>query len=161
MSIKERLKELGIELPPANKPTGSYVPATASGTLCFSSGQTPRVNGEVAYTGTMGAENGPSLEEAYAAARVCAINCLAAVDMAAGLDNVARVLKVTGFINAAPGFTQTAKVLNGASDLLLEVFAQAGRHARSAIGIQALPGNAVVEVEIVVRLKEPREFPAD
>lgn len=161
MDIKEKLRGMGIELPSANKPTGSYVPATASGTLCFSSGQTPRVEGKIKYAGKMGAENAPSLEEGYAAARICAINCLAAIDMAAGLDNVARVLKVTGFINAAPGFTQTAKVLNGASDLLLGVFGQTGRHARSAIGIQSLPGNAVVEVEVVVRLKEPREFPAD
>jgi enamine deaminase RidA (YjgF/YER057c/UK114 family) len=161
MDIKERLKELGITLPAVNTPTGSYVPATASGTLCFSSGQTPRINGKVEYVGKMGAENGPSLEDAYAAARICAINCLAAIDMAAGLDNVARILKITGFINATPNFTQTAKVLNGASDLLLEIFGHSGQHARSAIGIQTLPSNAVVEVEIIVRLKEPREFPAN
>ena len=140
MNVRERLKELGIELPSANKPTGSYVPAAASGEIVFSSGQTPRVNGEIKYTGKMGDVEGPSIEDGYAAARICAINCLAAIDSVVGLDNVKRILKVTGFINAVPGFTQTAKVLNGASDFILQVFGDPGRHARSAVGIQSLPG---------------------
>ena len=101
-----------------------------------------------------------TLEDACAGARICALNCLAAIAQAAGgLDNVARILKVNGFINAAPGFTQTPRVLDGASDLLLEVFGDAGRHARSAIGVQALPDHAVVEVEMIVLLKSPCEYP--
>ena len=159
MTVNERLKELGIELPPVNKPSGSYVPATASGNLLFAAGQVPRVDGKVKYKGKMGRD--ATMEDAYAGARICAINCLAAIQEAAGgLDNVARILKVNGYINATPEFTETPKVLNGASDLLLEVFGDAGGHARSAIGVQALPDGAVVEVEMIVLLKQPREWPA-
>ena len=159
VSAKERLKELGIVLPQVSRPSGSYIPAAASGYLLFTAGQVPRVNGIVKHKGKVGEDS--TLEDAYAGARICAVNCLAAIEQAVGsLDHVARILKVNGYINAAPGFTQNPKVLDGASDLLLEVFGNAGQHARSAIGVQALQDNAVVEVEMTVLLKGPCEYPA-
>lgn len=157
-TVTERLEETGMVLPPVSRPSGSYVPAVASGNLLFASGQVPRVDGVVKYKGKVGEDC--SLQDAYEGARICALNCLAAISQAAGgLDNVARILKVNGYINAAPGFTQNPKVLDGASDVLTEVFGNAGCHARSAIGVQALPDHAAVEVEMIVLLREPRDYP--
>lgn len=156
--IEERLKELHITLPKVNQPSGSYVPATAEGRLLYAAGQVPRVDGIVKYAGRLNNES--LLDDAYQGARICALNCLAAIEQAAGgLDNVDRILKVNGYINAEPGFRKTPKVLDGASDLLLEVFGERGRHARSAIGVSALPDNAVVEVEMIVWLKEAHNYP--
>ena len=152
-TIMKRLKELGIELPEVNKTSGSYVPAVKDGKVLYLAGQVTRVFGQVKYAGKLGKD--ATIEEAYQGARICGINLLAVMQaMGGGLDNVERILKVNGYINAAPGFQDTPKVLDGASDLFLEVFGESGKHARSAIGVEALPGNSMVEVEMIVRLKE-------
>ncbi len=150
-STSARLRELGITLPSVATPAGSYVPARRSGALVFTAGQIPLVDGTLAATGKVGAEVTP--EQAADLARVCALNGLAAVDALVGLDTVAGVVKVVGFVASAPGFTGQPGVLNGASDLLAEVFGEAGRHARSAVGVAELPLGAPVEVELVVELR--------
>ena len=146
-----RLRELGYELPPVPQPAGSYVPATRSGTLVFTAGQVPLQGGELAKTGKVG--DAVTLEEAQEAARLCALNALAAAAAeAGGLNNISRVVKVTGFVASAEGFNGQPQVLNGASDLLGEVFGGAGLHARSAVGVAELPLDAPVEVELVAEL---------
>ena len=147
MSATARLAELGITLPPVATPVGSYVPAVRTGSLVYTSGQVPKD----AATGKVGAE--VSAEDANAAARVCALQALAAVDALVGLDSVARVVKVVGFVASAPGFTGQPAVINGASDLLGEVFGEAGAHARSAVGVAELPGGVPVEVELIVEVR--------
>jgi enamine deaminase RidA (YjgF/YER057c/UK114 family) len=147
----ERLRELGYELPKVPSPAGSYVPATRSGTLIFTAGQLPFEDGELYEKGKVG--EGVSLEEARDAARICALNALAAAAAeAGGLENVGRVVKVTGFVASAPGFNRQPEVLNGASDFLGEVFGEKGLHARSAVGVAELPLDAPVEVEMIVEL---------
>ena len=131
---------------------GPYSQGIKSQGLLFCSGQVPRVNGVVQYEGKMG-EDG-TMENAYAAARICAINCLAAIEAAVGLEQVEKIVKVNGYVNTAPGFRSTPKCINGASDLFLAVFGDRGRHARSAVGVQTLPDNAIVEIEMIVLLKE-------
>jgi enamine deaminase RidA (YjgF/YER057c/UK114 family) len=147
----DRLAELGLELPPVVAPLASYVPAVRSGQLVFTSGQLPMVAGTLAATGKVGGE--VSAEDAAGLARICALNALAAVHALAGIDNVARVVKVVGFVASTPDFTGQPAVVNGASALLGEVFGEAGAHARSAVGVSALPLDAPVEVEIVVELR--------
>ena len=149
-SASARLRELGITLPSVAAPAGSYVPARRAGSLVFTAGQVPFVDGTLAATGKVGAEITP--EQAADLARICTLNALAAVDALVGLDAVASVVKVVGFVASAPGFTGQPGVLNGASDLLAEVFGEAGRHARSAVGVAELPLGAPVEVELVVEL---------
>ena len=144
-----RLSELGILLPAVVPPVASYVPAVQSGSLVFTSGQLPMVDGELRATGKVGATVTPEL--AYECARACALNALAAVDALVGIDAVARVVKVVGFVNSAPGFTGQPTVVNGASDLLGDVFGEP--HARSAVGVAALPLDAAVEVELIVELR--------
>lgn len=146
----ERLRELGIQLPPVAVPAGSYVPARRSGSLVFTAGQVPVVEGRLAAAGKVGAD--VSAEDAYDLARICALNALAAVDGLVGLDAVTGVVKVVGFVASAPGFSGQPGVVNGASDLLAEVFGEAGRHARSAVGVAELPIDAPVEVELVVEV---------
>ncbi|NLG46498.1 RidA family protein [Gordonia sp. (in: high G+C Gram-positive bacteria)] len=150
----QRLAALGIELPAVVKPVGSYVPALRVGDLVYTSGQLPVVAGELAFTGKVaeGAEGLVSPEQANAAARLCALNALAAVHAEVGIDSVVRVVKVVGFVASAPGFTGQPGVINGASDLIGEVFGDAGVHARSAVGVAALPLGAPVEVEIIVQV---------
>src|ERR1041385_9161441 len=133
MAWSDRLAELGIALPAVPAPAGAYVPAIRSGALVFTAGQVPFVNGVVAATGKVGAEIGP--DEAKGHARTCALNALAAVDALVGIDAVVRVVKVTGFVASAEGFTGQPGVLNGASELLGEIFGDAGKHARSAVGV--------------------------
>lgn len=148
MSAEQRLVELGLVLPEAPRPVAAYVPAVLSGNLLFTAGQLPFRDGKVEYTGKVGAAL--SEDEGYAAARLCALNCLAVARAALGsLDQVVRVVKVSGFVNSAPGFTGQPKVLNGASELLAEVFGEAGRHARAAVGVAELPLDAAVEVDMV------------
>ncbi len=147
----ERLRELGLTLPAEAPPAGAYVSARRSGSLVFTAGQLPFVDGVLAVTGKVGAEVTP--EQAHGLARTCALNALAAVDQLVGLDAVAGVVKVVGFVASAPGFTGQPGVLNGASELLGEVFGEAGRHARSAVGVAELPLGAPVEVELVVELR--------
>jgi enamine deaminase RidA (YjgF/YER057c/UK114 family) len=146
----DRLRELGLTLPAVATPAGSYLPARRSGSLVFTAGQLPFVDGALPATGKVGAEVDP--QAAYDLARVCALNALAAVDGLVGLDAVTGVVKVVGFVASAPGFTGQPGVVNGASELLGEVFGEAGRHARSAVGVAELPLGAPVEVEIVVEV---------
>ena len=150
MTARERLAELGLELPAVVPPLASYVPAVRTGDLVFTSGQLPMSGGTMAQTGLVG---GPvTAEQAKELARTCALNALAAVDALVGLDAVVRVVKVVGFVASAPGFTGQPAVVNGASELLGEVFGDAGVHARSAVGVAALPLDAPVEVELVVEV---------
>ncbi len=149
MTPTRRLAELGFDLPAVARPVGAYAPAVRGGGLVFTSGQVPVVDGRIAVTGRVGAEVTP--EQAREQARVCALNALAAVaDLAGGLDRVRRVVKVVGFVASAPEFTGQAGVVDGASELLGAVFGEAGRHARSAVGVAALPLGAPVEVELTV-----------
>lgn len=150
MSWTARLAELGIPLPPVAAPAGAYLPAVRTGSLVFTAGQLPLVDGAVVTTGKVGA--GIDVEAAQQLARTCGLNALAAVDALVGLDSVTRVVKVVGFVASAPGFTGQPAVLNGASDLLDEVFGEAGAHARSAVGVTELPLGAPVEVELVVEV---------
>jgi enamine deaminase RidA (YjgF/YER057c/UK114 family) len=137
-----------LALPPVAAPAGAYVPAVRSGSLVFTAGQLPLVDGALVATGKLGAEVGT--EQGRDLARTCALNALAAVDGLIGLDAVAQVVKVVGFVASAPGFTAQPVVLNGASELLGEIFGAAGRHARSAVGVAELPLGAPVEIELVV-----------
>ncbi len=145
-----RLAELGLALPPVVPPVASYVPAVRSGDHVYTSGQLPVQGGELGAVGKVGAQVSP--ERAKELARVCALNALAAVDALVGLDTVVQVVKVTGFVASTPDFTGQPGVVNGASELLGEVFGDAGQHARSAVGVAALPLDAPVEVEVVVRV---------
>ncbi|QFZ16285.1 RidA family protein [Saccharothrix syringae] len=152
MSHTARLAELGVELPEVAAPVAAYVPAVRSGQWVYTSGQLPFVAGSLAATGKVGADVSP--EEAKAHARTCALNALAAVDALVGLDSVVRVVKLVGFVASAEGFTGQPAVINGASELLGEVFGEAGRHARSAVGVAELPLGAPVELELVVEIGE-------
>lgn len=146
----ERLAELGIELPAVAAPVAAYVPAVRTGSWVYTSGQLPFVAGELAATGKVGAE--VSAEEAKTHARTCALNAIAAVHSLVGVDSVVRVVKVVGFVASGPGFGGQPGVINGASELLGEVFGDAGTHARSAVGVAELPLGAPVEVELVVEV---------
>ena len=147
---RARLAELGLELPAVAVPLAAYVPAVQSGRQVYISGQLPIVDGELVVTGKVGAEVAP--ERAKELAGVCALGALAAVDGLVGLEAVARVIKVTGFVAAADGFTGIPTVINGASELFGAVFGEAGRHARSAVGVAELPLGAPVEVEVIFEL---------
>jgi enamine deaminase RidA (YjgF/YER057c/UK114 family) len=146
----DRLAELGIQLPAVAPPAGAYVPAVRSGSLVYTAGQIPFVAGEIAAIGKVGAEIDP--EEAKGHARTCALNALAAVHGLVGIDAVVRVVKVVGYVASAEGFTGQPGVLNGASELLGEIFGDAGRHARSAVGVAELPRGVPVEVELLVEV---------
>jgi len=150
MSAADRLAALGLELPKTATPLGAYVPAVRSGQHVYVSGQLPLVGGELAVTGKVGAD--VSVEQARDLAARCALNALAAIDALVGLDNVVKVVKVTGFVASAGGFTGQPGVLNGASDLFGAVFGEAGRHVRSAVGVAELPLGAPVEVEVIVEV---------
>ena len=152
MTVEERLAGLNLALPEPPKPVGNYLPAARVGNLVFTSGQTARINGVRRYVGTVGREVTP--EEAYLSARDAALNCLACVKQAVGsLDRVKRVVKVMGFVNCVEGYDQQPAAINGASDLLERLFGEAGRHARSAFGLRALPSNVSVELELIVEVK--------
>ncbi|MHB8339648.1 MAG: RidA family protein [Mycobacteriales bacterium] len=152
MSASRRLAELGLVLPPVPAPVAAYVPAVRSGSLVFTSGQLPFVGGELAVTGLVGGE--VELARAAELAATATLNALAAVAAEAGsLDEVARVVRVVGYVASAPGFTGQPAVVNGASALLLDVFGDCGRHARSAVGVAALPLGAPVEIELIVELR--------
>jgi enamine deaminase RidA (YjgF/YER057c/UK114 family) len=146
-----RLAALGMELPSAVMPLGSYVPAVRSGRLVFTAGQLPMVGGALPLSGKVG--GAVRAEDAAGLARICALNGLAAVHALVGLDTVVRVVKVVGYVACTPDFTGQPSVVNGASELLGEVFGAAGTHARSAVGVAALPLDAPVEVELVVEVR--------
>ena len=150
MSIRDRLAELGLALPQVTPPVAAYVPAVQTGNHVYVSGQVPIADGALLATGKVGAEVTP--ERAKELAARCALNGLAAVDALVGLDRVTRVVKVVGFVASAEGFTGQPAVINGASELLGAVFGDAGRHARSAVGVAELPLGAPVEVEMIVEV---------
>ncbi len=145
--IEQRLEELGITLPHANKAVGNYVPAIISGNQIFVSGQITMLDGELKYIGRLG-EN-MSLEDGMSAARLCGLNLISQVKAALDddLDRVTKVIKLGGFVASTPEFTEQPKVINGASDLMVEVFGEAGKHARAAVGVAALPLGVSVEVD--------------
>ncbi|MEW6031368.1 MAG: RidA family protein [Bacillota bacterium] len=150
--IAKRLKELGIDLPEVPRPVAAYVPAVRSGSHVYVSGQLPLVDGKPVVTGKVGGD--VSVEKAREAARVCAVNALAALASVVGdLDQVSRIVKVTGFVASAPGFTGQPAVVNGASELLREVFGSAGEHARAAVGVAELPLGVPVEVEMIAEVR--------
>jgi enamine deaminase RidA (YjgF/YER057c/UK114 family) len=148
MTASARLAELRIELPAVAKPLASYVPAVRTGNLVYTSGQLPTQGGKLAQAGKVGIAVTP--EEGKALARLCTLNALAAIDALVGIDSVVQVVKVVGFVASAAGFTGQPGVVNGASDLLAEVFG--GSHARSAVGVSELPLDSPVEVELVVEV---------
>jgi enamine deaminase RidA (YjgF/YER057c/UK114 family) len=151
-NVEARLEQLGIKLPTPPAPVASYVPFVASGKYLFVSGQVTLAPDGLKYVGSVGKEL--TLDEGRAAARLCAINVIAQLKAACGgdLDKVKRVVKLTVFVNAVPGFTQHPEVANGASDLLVEVFGDIGKHARSAVGAGSLPRNVATEVEAIVEI---------
>ncbi|WP_040794053.1 RidA family protein [Nocardia higoensis] len=150
-SWQENLDRLGVRLPAVAAPVAAYIPAVRTGSLVYTSGQLPFVDGELSAIGKVGAE--VSTETAQEAARLCALNALAAVHDLISLDEVVRIVKVVGFVASAPGYTDQPIVINGASELLGEVFGEAGVHARSAVGVAELPKNAPVEVELIVEVR--------
>ena len=149
---EEKLKELGIELPEAPVPAGNYIPAVKTGNLLFISGQIPLENGKVAYTGKVSDDN---LETAQKSAKSCAINILAQIKREAGsLDKVTKIVRLSGFVNSVPEFTQHPKVINAASDLMFEVFGEKGKHARIALGAGSLPLDSMTEIDAIVEILE-------
>lgn len=154
MAVSERLAELGITLPPVAAPVAAYIPATVHGDLVYTSGQLPMVDGALPTTGKVGEGDGlVPADVAKDLARRCALNAIAAAaDVAGGVDRLGRVVKVTGFVASVPAFTGQPGVINGASEVLGEIFGEAGRHARSAVGVPVLPLDSPVEVEVVFAL---------
>ncbi len=152
MSPESRLVELGLVLPAAPTPAGSYVPTVRTGNLLYCAGTVCFVNGQMTHVGQVGKEQ--TVETARAAAEICALNTLANIRAATGsLDQVARIVFVSGFVNAVDGFTESPAVINGASDLFLRVFGEAGKHARAAVAVNGLPRGSTVEVQVVAELK--------
>jgi len=152
VNVQDRLDALGLELPEVATPAGAYVPALVSGNLVFTAGQIPLVDGKLMATGKVGSEI--DVDYAREIARRCALNAIAAVKSVIGdLDRVKRVIKVFGFVSSEPSFTQQPQVINGASELLEQVFGEAGIHARSAVGVAVLPLDAPVEVELIVEFE--------
>jgi len=151
MSVEKKLKEMGILLPEAPKPVANYVPAVKAGNLLFVSGHGPYNDGKTVLSGKLGKEL--NIEEGYKTARNVALNCLASVKGTLGdLDKVKRVVKLLGMVNCTEDFKDQPKVINGASDLLVEIFGDKGKHARSAVGMQSLPNNIPVEIEMILEV---------
>jgi len=149
--IEKRLKELGIIIPNAPKPAGSYLPVVLSGKLAFVSGQIPIKDGQVIYQGKVGTAQ--SIDDAQEAAKLCIINGLAQIESYCGtLDNLEKIIKISGFVNSTKDFTEHPKVINAASDLLMKIFGEKGRHSRIAVGVTSLPLNATVEIDMVVEI---------
>ena len=152
MKIETKIKELGLSLPEVPKPVGEYIPAKKVGNLVFSAGHGPIKEGKFAYVGKVGRE--VSLEEGYEAAKICAINCLAAIKSVIGsLDNIDEIIKLKGFVNSASDFYRQPEVMNGASELIVKIFGEKGKHARSALVTSVLPFNIPVEVEMIVKIR--------
>ncbi len=152
MGFEKRLEELGISLPEAPKPVANYLPAVQTGSLLFLAGHIPYNDGKSALYGKLGKEL--NIEEGYKTARNVALNCLASVKAALGtLDKVRRVVKIAGTVNCTEDFKDQPRVINGASDLLVEVFGEAGRHSRSAVGASSLPNGVPVEIEMVLEVE--------
>lgn len=150
--VEQRLRELGYTLPESVKPAAVYVPGVLADGLLFTSGQLPVVDGEIKYQGRLGEDL--TTAQGQAAAQLCALNGLAVIKQLIGdLNQVEQIVKVVGYVSSAPGFYEQSQVINGASDLLGQVFGQSGRHARSAVGVSALPLNVAVELEMVVKVR--------
>lgn len=150
--FEEKLMQMGIEIPEPVKPLAAYIPAMQVGNLVMTSGQVPISAGTVKYQGKVGKDL--TEEEGREAAKLCAINCLSAIKSVIGsLDKIKRVLKLTVFISSAEGFTAQPKVANGASEFIGEIFGEAGRHVRSAVGVSELPLNSAVEIEMIVEVQ--------
>ena len=146
------LGDLNLSLPEASKPVAAYIPAKQSGNLVFTAGQLPMVNGELISKGLLGQD--VEIDEAIKAARICTLNALAAIKGVIGdLDRIKQIVRVVGYVASVPTFTQQPAVVNGASELLLEIFGEAGKHARSAVGMTVLPLNASVEIELTVEVE--------
>lgn len=152
MSIEARLKELNITIPEASKPVAAYVPAVRTGNLIFVSGQLPVVHGQLKYKGILGRDM--DVSAGYDGARICAINCLAAIrTVEPDLNKIKRIVKVTGYVNSIGDSGDQPKVVNGASELLEKIFGEKGKHARAAVGMSGLPLGALVEVEMIVEVE--------
>ncbi|MDK2835388.1 MAG: hypothetical protein PWP21_165 [Thermosediminibacterales bacterium] len=153
MSFEQKIKEMGIVIPEPPQPVAAYVPAVRIDDYIYTAGQIPFQGGELKYKGKVGKEL--SIEEGYEAAKLCAINCLSAIKShIKSFDEIEKVVKLTGFVNSAPGFNQQPKVINGASELIGKIFGEVGAHARSAVGVSDLPLDAAVEVEMIVKIKK-------
>jgi enamine deaminase RidA (YjgF/YER057c/UK114 family) len=151
-SINDRLLELGISIPSSPTPVAAYIPAKQTGNLVFTAGQLPMVNGELISKGLLGQD--VEIDEANKAARICTLNALAAIKGVIGdLDRIKQIVRVVGYVASVPTFTQQPAVVNGASELLLEIFGENGKHARSAVGMAVLPLNASVEIELTVEVE--------
>lgn len=150
MSLRTKLAELGLEIPAASRPVAAYVPATRTGNLIFTAGQLPLVDGEMVATGKVGTD--VDVEKAKKLAEICALNCLAAVETILPAEKIVKIVRVVGYVNGAPGFTNQPAVVNGASELFVELWGDEGKHARSAIGVAELPLNAPVEIELTVEV---------
>lgn len=150
MSVRDNLRDLGLEVPVAAKPVAAYVPAMRTGNLIFTAGQLPLVNGQMVATGKVGQE--VDVEQAKKLAEVCALNCLAAVETIVPIERIFRIVRVVGYVNGTAGFTNQPAVINGASELFLNLWGDSGKHARSAVGVAELPLNAPVEVELTVEI---------
>ena len=150
--IEQKLKKLNLTLPEAPKPVAAYIPAKQTGKLVFTAGQFPMVNGELISKGLLGQD--VEIDEANNAARICTLNALAAIKGVIGdLDRIKQIVRVVGYVASVPTFTQQPAVVNGASELLLEIFGENGKHARSAVGMAVLPLNASVEIELTVEVE--------
>ena len=150
--VEEKMKELGFTLPETVKPLAAYIPAIRTGDYVYTSGQVPFANGELKYGGKIGFDL--SLKEGQKAAELCALNALSAIKgVTSDLDKIEQIVKVTVFVNSADGFTDQPKVANGASEFFGKIFGEAGKHARSAVGVNELPVNSAVEIEMIVKVK--------
>jgi enamine deaminase RidA (YjgF/YER057c/UK114 family) len=152
MSAREKLSQLGLQVPVAAKPVAAYVPAIRTGSLIFTAGQLPLIDGQMVAVGKVGGE--VEVGQAKKLAEVCALNCLAAVETIVPIEKITRIIRVVGYVNGAGGFTNQPAVINGASELFLNIWGDAGKHARSAIGVAELPLNAPVEIELTVEIAE-------
>jgi enamine deaminase RidA (YjgF/YER057c/UK114 family) len=150
--VRARLQDLGLKIPVAAKPVAAYLPAIRTGNLIFTAGQLPLVDGQMAATGKAGLE--VDIDEAKKLAELCALNCLAAVETILPIENIVRIVRVVGYVNGAPGFTSQPTVINGASELFVNLWGESGKHARSAVGVADLPLNAPVEVELTVEVAD-------
>lgn len=149
--IDEKIKSLGINLPIPPSPAGSYIPVVRSGNLLYVSGQIPMEDGKVTFTGKVSDTN---METAQKSARICAINILAQLKKELGdLEKISKIVRISGFVNSVPEFTQQPKVINAASDLFYEIFGECGKHSRIAVGVSSLPLNSMTEIDAIVEMK--------
>jgi len=151
-NVRKVLAELNLIVPFASRPLAAYMPAIRTGNLIFTAGQLPLVDGQMAATGKVGSE--VDIDEAKKLAELCALNCLAAVETILPIENIVRIVRVVGYVNGAPGFTNQPAVINGASELFVNLWGESGKHARSAVGVADLPLNAPVEVELTVEVAD-------